>query len=111
METVNALIDQQTSGDINIVPTYSVTKIANILSVLNEEETRDLLMSGESATWPKIPAIKTTTRVGRALDKLLHEFEIEEAHWLSTAPKTTASPTQDDDEGAGNIVKISRRSK
>ena len=28
-----------------------------------------------SATWPKLPMIESTTRIGRRLDRILHEFE------------------------------------
>ena len=111
MEALNAVIDQQYSGDINILPRYSVLQIANVLRVSNKEETQELFSSGERATWPKIPAIRTTTRIGRTLDKILHEFEVEEAHWLSSAPKTESlsknlNDGADDDLGDAKVVKL-----
>ncbi len=88
LEAINAFIDQQFTGDINILPDYSLSQIAMILKVVNEEEMIALIEAGERATWPNIPAIDTTTRIGRTRDKILHEFEIDAAHWLQTAPQT-----------------------
>ncbi len=88
LEAINAFIDQQFTGDINILPDYSLSQIAMILKVINEEEMIALIEAGERATWPKIPAIDTTTRIGRTLDNILHDFEIYAAHWLHTAPQT-----------------------
>ncbi|MCB1679896.1 MAG: DUF3336 domain-containing protein [Halioglobus sp.] len=87
LNTLNALIDQQFTADINIFPGYGLSRLRLILKVLNEEEMIDLLLAGERATWPKIPAIATTTRIGRTLDRILHDLEIEEAHWLKKAPQ------------------------
>jgi NTE family protein len=62
-----------------------------ILKMLSEEEMAELIKAGERATWPKIPAIRVTTRIGRTLDRILHSFEVDEAHWLRTAPQTDAA--------------------
>ncbi|TXS95222.1 DUF3336 domain-containing protein [Parahaliea maris] len=86
----NGLIDQQFSGDINIFPNYGLGRLSQLLKVLSEEEMRDIVLSGERGTWPVIPAIRTTTRIGRTLDSILHQFDLNEAHWLATAPKTEA---------------------
>jgi TAG lipase / steryl ester hydrolase / phospholipase A2 / LPA acyltransferase len=51
----------------------------------------ELIKAGERATWPKIPIIDTTTRIGRTLDTILHAFEVDQAHWLRTAPQTDAA--------------------
>lgn len=88
LNTVNALIDQQFTADINIFPGYGLSSLGMILKMLSEEEMVQLIHSGERATWPKIPAIRVTTRVGRTLDRILHAFEVDEAHWLRTAPQT-----------------------
>jgi NTE family protein len=95
MEALNALIDQQFTADINIIPNYGDTKLIDVLRLLNEEEMAQLLTAGERATWPKIPAISTTTRIGRTLDQILHEFEVDEAHWLRSAPQTDAALKED----------------
>jgi TAG lipase/steryl ester hydrolase/phospholipase A2/LPA acyltransferase len=88
LNAVNALIDQQFTADINIFPDYGMSSLGMILKILTEEEMAELFLAGERATWPKIPAIGTTTRIGRTLDGILHDFEIDEAHWLRSAPQT-----------------------
>jgi NTE family protein len=91
MNTLNALIDQRFTADINIFPGYGASSLGMILKMLSEEEMADLIKAGERATWPKIPAIRVTTRIGRTLDRILHAFEVDEAHWLRSAPQTDAA--------------------
>ncbi len=95
MNAINGLIDQRFTADINIFPGYGVASLSKLLKMLSEEEMADLIKAGERATWPKVPAIRTTTRIGRTLDKILHSFEIDEAHWLRTAPQTDAALQSD----------------
>ena len=95
MEVLNAVIDQQFTGDINIFPGQGDSNLAMVMKMLNEEEMVALIAAGERATWPKIPAIGTTTRIGRTLDRILHEFEVDEAHWLRSAPQTEAALKED----------------
>jgi len=95
MNAMNALIDQRFTGDINIFPGYGVAGLGKILKMLSEEEMSDLIRAGERATWPKVPAIRQTTRIGRTLDRILHAFEIDEAHWLRTAPQTDVAMKQE----------------
>jgi len=90
MNTINALIDQQFTADINIFPGYGVSSLGAILKMLSEEEMAELIREGERATWPKVPAIRMTTRIGRALDRILHDFEVEEAHWLKSERRAKA---------------------
>ena len=91
MNAVNSLLEQQFVGDINIIPPRNYKSLGKLLSMLSEEEMTDLIKAGERATWPKVPAISTTTRIGRTLDGILHAFEVDEAHWLNTAPQTDAT--------------------
>jgi TAG lipase/steryl ester hydrolase/phospholipase A2/LPA acyltransferase len=91
MNAANDLIDQRFSGDINIFPGYGISSLGNLLKMLNEAEMADLILAGERATWPKVPVIRTTTRIGRVLDHILHAFEVDEAHWLKSAPQTDAA--------------------
>ena len=95
MTTLNALIDQQFTADINIFPDYGLASLSMILKMLSEEEMADLINAGERATWLKIPAIGTTTRIGYTLDRILHAFEVDEDHWLRTAPQTDAALKDD----------------
>jgi NTE family protein len=91
LNTLNALIDQRFTGDINIFPGYGASSLGMLLKMLSEEEMTELIRAGERGTWPKIPAIRTTTRIGRTLDRILHAFEVDEAHWLRSAPQTDAA--------------------
>ncbi len=92
LNTVNTLIDQQFVGDINIFPGYGMSNLGMILRMLSEDEMAHLFRSGERATWPKIPAIAMTGRIGRTLDGILHEFEAHEAHWLRASRRPHAAP-------------------
>lgn len=91
MNAVNALMDQQYTADINIFPGYGLSSLGKLLKMMSAEEMAELIKAGERATWPKIPIIGTTTQIGRTLDGILHAFEIDEAHWLRTAPQTDAA--------------------
>lgn len=91
MNAVNALLEQQYTGDINIFPGYGLSSLGKLLKMMSEDEMAELIKAGERATWPKIPIIDTTTRIGRTLDGILHAFEVDQAHWLRTAPQTDAA--------------------
>lgn len=91
MNALNALIDQQFVGDINIFPGYGVSNLRLILSMLSEQEMNALIRSGERATWPKIPAIRQTTRIGRTLDGILRDIELKEAGWMRRAAPRLAA--------------------
>lgn len=87
MNALNALIDQRYTADINVFPDYGMDSLKSLLKMLSLEEMIELIEAGERATWPKIPAIRTTTGIGRTLDGILHDFEVEEMHWLRRARK------------------------
>ena len=85
---------QRFTGDVNILPGYGVFSVGKLLSMLEEDEMIELLKAGERATWSKIPLIRTTTRIGRTLDRILLAFEADEAHWLRTGPHTDVAKKQ-----------------
>ncbi len=85
MNMINGLIDQRFTGDINIFPDYGYSSLGKILRMMNREEMLELFRAGERATWPKVPMIESTTRIGRCLDRILHEFEAREEQWLDSA--------------------------
>lgn len=88
MNTLNALIDQRYSGDINIYPKYGLESLTSLLKMLSLEEMIELFRDGERATWPRIPAIEVTTRIGRNLDKILDGLDTGGAHGKQTGPST-----------------------
>jgi NTE family protein len=75
VNTVHGLLDQEYSGDINIVPRFRFYNPAKILSHITEEEMMLLMKEGEAATWPEINAIETCTKISRTLDEILERFE------------------------------------
>ena len=113
MNAVNALLDQQYTGDINIFPGYGLSSLGKLLKMMTEEEMTDLIKAGERATWPKIPVISLTTRIGRTLDGILHSFEMDEARWSRAALKKNRSrntKTQRKPNGDGPAKKRSKKS-
>lgn len=76
--TVNSVVQQDYKGDINIMADFSVIKPNKLLSALTREELTELIVKGEKATWPKLEAIRICTKVGRTLNKILIEYELEE---------------------------------
>lgn len=76
--TVNSVIQQDYTGDINIVADFSVVKPTRLLSSLTRDELTGLISKGEKATWPKLEAIRVCTKIARLLDHILEEYESEE---------------------------------
>ncbi len=75
MSSIHALMDQEYSGDINIVPSFSWYNPAKILSHLSEQDLMELMEGGERSTYPNIEAIRICTRIGRTMEDILHRFE------------------------------------
>jgi TAG lipase/steryl ester hydrolase/phospholipase A2/LPA acyltransferase len=72
---VHALMDQEYSGDINIIPSFRWYNPAKILSHLTEGELMTLMEGGERSTYPTIEAIRTCTRISRTMEEILHRYE------------------------------------
>jgi predicted acylesterase/phospholipase RssA len=75
---INSVVQQDYTGDINIIADFSVVKPGNLLNRMTFEELTELIRKGEQAAWPKIEAIRTTTKVGRLLDEIIDLFEEQE---------------------------------
>jgi NTE family protein len=75
MSSIHALIDQEYSGDINIVPNFSWYNPAKILSHLSEQDLIDLMRGGEQSAFPAVEAIRTCTKISRTMEEILHRFE------------------------------------
>ena len=76
--TINSIVQQEYMGDINIIADFSTIRPRKLLSALSYKELTELINKGEKATWPKLEAIRITTKVGRILDQILAEYETEE---------------------------------
>ena len=75
MSSVHALMDQEYSGDINIVPSFNWYNPAKILSHLSEKDLMDLMEGGEHSAFPNVEAIRICTKISRTMEEILHRFE------------------------------------
>jgi predicted acylesterase/phospholipase RssA len=75
MNSVHALMDQEYSGDINIVPSFRWYNPAKLLSHLSEEDLIDLMEGGEHSVYPNVEAIRVCTKISRTMEEILHRFE------------------------------------
>ena len=89
MHSVHALLDQEYSGDINIVPKFRFQNPLNLITQPNEAELRQLVKEGERATYSRIEPIRRCTQISRTLEEILHRFEYGD---LRPAPGTYRRP-------------------
>ena len=89
MHGVHALLDQEYSGDINIVPKFRFQNPLNLITQPNEAELRQLVKEGERATYSRIEPIRRCTQISRTLEEILHRFEYGD---LRPAPGTYRRP-------------------
>jgi len=72
---VHALMDQEYSGDINIVPSFRWYNPTKLLSHLSEGELMKLMEGGESSAYPNLESIRLCTKISRTMEEILHRFE------------------------------------
>jgi NTE family protein len=82
-----SVINQDYSGDINIVRPTILWSPDKMLSNLSIDEVRELIELGERATWPKIEMVRVQTRVSKALERILAVYEHGEAEPQKRAMK------------------------
>ena len=75
MNSVHALIDQDYSGDINIVPSFRWYNPAKILSHLSEKDLIDLMEGGEHSAYASVESIRICTKISRTMKEILTRFE------------------------------------
>jgi TAG lipase / steryl ester hydrolase / phospholipase A2 / LPA acyltransferase len=75
MNMVHALMDQDYSGDINIVPSFRWYNPAKLLSHLSEKDLIELMEGGEHSAYPQLESIRLCTRISRTMEEILHRFE------------------------------------
>ena len=88
---INSIVQQNYLGDINILADFSVFHARKVLSALSFEDLSELIRRGEKATWPKIEAIRVTTKIGRVLDDILEAYESKELTLATSVLKKKAS--------------------
>jgi TAG lipase/steryl ester hydrolase/phospholipase A2/LPA acyltransferase len=72
---VHSLMDQEYSGDINIVPSFRWYNPGKVLSHLSEKDLMELVDGGEHSSYPNLEAIRICTKISRTMEEILHRFE------------------------------------
>jgi TAG lipase/steryl ester hydrolase/phospholipase A2/LPA acyltransferase len=75
MSSIHSLVDQEYSGDINIVPNFSWYNPAKLVSHLSEKDLIALMEGGEHSTYPAVEAVRICTRISRTMEEILARFE------------------------------------
>ena len=75
MNSIHALVDQDYSGDINIVPSFRWYNPAKLLSHLSEKDLIELMKGGEHSAFPNVEAIRLCTKISRTMEEILLRFE------------------------------------
>lgn len=70
-----SLINQEYSGDINIVRPPKFWSPSKILSDLSRPDIDDLVDTGRRTAWPKIEMVRTQTAISRALEAILARID------------------------------------
>jgi TAG lipase/steryl ester hydrolase/phospholipase A2/LPA acyltransferase len=89
---VHGLLDQNYTGDINIVPDFRWYNPTKLLSHITEEELVELMEAGERSTWRQLSAVDTCTRISRTLDDILERFEIGDLKPIRAARRRPKQP-------------------
>jgi NTE family protein len=70
-----SLLNQEVSGDINIVRPMFLLSPAKLLSNLSISDVGKLIALGEQAAWPKVEMIRTQSLVSVTLTAILADFD------------------------------------
>ena len=70
-----SVINQDYSGDINIIRPMMFWSPSKMLSNLSIEDITELMELGERATWPKVEMVRTQTKISQTLDNILSVYE------------------------------------
>ena len=89
LHSIHALLDQEYSGDINIVPKFRLQNPLKLISQPSTEELRLLVNEGRRATFRRLEAVRRCTQISRTLEEILHRFEYGD---LRPAPGTYRRP-------------------
>ncbi|MEH6586622.1 MAG: DUF3336 domain-containing protein [Halioglobus sp.] len=124
MNTVHALMDQDYSGDINIVPNFRWYNPGKLLSHLSEKDLVDLMGEGERTAYPQVETIRLCTQISRTMEELLLRFESGDLrpdaaeYHRPRASRRRPPPTRSDREakrehrvGSDNVKKSAPRKK
>ena len=70
-----SLINQEYTGDINIIRPPKFWSPTKVLSDLAQEDIDELIDTGMRTAWPKIEMVRTQTAISRALDAILARID------------------------------------
>src|SRR3546814_1758064 len=70
-----SVINQEYTGDINIIRPPRYWSPTKILSDLGQEDIDDLIDTGRRTAWPKVEMVRTQTAISRALDAILTRID------------------------------------
>ncbi len=70
-----SVINQEYSGDINIVRPMMFWSPSKILSNLSIDDISALIESGERSTWPEVERVRAQTKISQTLDRILAHYE------------------------------------
>ncbi|WP_432769635.1 MAG: DUF3336 domain-containing protein [Sphingopyxis sp.] len=70
-----SVINQEYTGDINIIRPAKFWSPTKILSDLDKADIDELIDTGERTAWPKIEMVRTQTAISRALDAILAKID------------------------------------
>jgi len=87
-----SVLSQSYTGDINIIYRFYLKDPRRLLTFLTPEEMMEMIYQGEQATWPKVEAIRNTTKIGRVLDGLLDEYERRELRMALVGMRSDGRP-------------------
>lgn len=91
INSIHGLMDQDYSGDINIIPSFRWYNPTKILSHLTEKELMDLMQGGEHSCFVNIETIRTCTKISRTMEEILNRIELGELHPDEKVKKPRAS--------------------
>lgn len=75
----HALLDQDYTGDINIILSKRDFRWMNVLfDYRGDEEIKGLIDAGKRSTWPRLAQIRNATVIARTLDEILEELDLRE---------------------------------
>jgi len=75
VNSIHSLLDQEYSGDVNIVPSFRWYNPGKLLSHLSEKDLMELVDGGEHASFESVETIRTCTKISRTMEEILHRFE------------------------------------
>lgn len=70
-----SVINQDYTGDINIIRPAKYWSPAKILSDLAQDDIDELIDTGQRTAWPRIEMVRTQTAIGRALEAILAKID------------------------------------